>query len=125
MDPATKARAVGLARYANWLARKGTPAEQALTAAMLKRYSSDARAPTTPRSTPPMPMRCSPPPRRFPANDDVALLAAEAAMDTRPWDYWTGRQDSRSRGSARRCGWSRRVWRAIPTIRRPRISTST
>jgi tetratricopeptide (TPR) repeat protein len=23
-----------------------------------------------------------------PANDEIALLAAEAAMDTRPWDYW-------------------------------------
>jgi tetratricopeptide (TPR) repeat protein len=27
--------------------------------------------------------------KAHPANDDVALLAAEAAMDTRPWDYWT------------------------------------
>src|SRR3546814_10633384 len=26
--------------------------------------------------------------RRFPADDDVALLAAEAAMDTSPWNYW-------------------------------------
>jgi tetratricopeptide (TPR) repeat protein len=25
---------------------------------------------------------------RFPADDDVALLAAEAAMDTSPWNYW-------------------------------------
>ena len=41
MDPAANARSVGLARYAAWLARKGTPVEQALTAAMLKRYSPD------------------------------------------------------------------------------------
>ncbi len=26
--------------------------------------------------------------RRFPADDDVAVLAAEAAMDTTPWAYW-------------------------------------
>lgn len=26
--------------------------------------------------------------RRFPADDDVAVLAAEAAMDTTPWNYW-------------------------------------
>lgn len=26
--------------------------------------------------------------RRFPADDDVAVLAAEAAMDTTPWSYW-------------------------------------
>jgi len=26
---------------------------------------------------------------RFPANDDIAILAAEAVMDTSPWNYWT------------------------------------
>lgn len=26
--------------------------------------------------------------RQFPADDDIAALAAEAAMDTQPWDYW-------------------------------------
>lgn len=26
--------------------------------------------------------------RRFPENDDVAVLAAEAAMNTTPWNYW-------------------------------------
>ncbi|WP_260583150.1 hypothetical protein [Sphingopyxis sp. PET50] len=26
---------------------------------------------------------------RFPANDDIAILAAEAAMNTSPWNYWT------------------------------------
>lgn len=26
--------------------------------------------------------------RRFPADDDVAVLAAEAVMDTSPWNYW-------------------------------------
>src|SRR5215208_4071875 len=44
MDPAANAGAVGLARYADWLARKATPAEQAITAAMLKRYSPDTNA---------------------------------------------------------------------------------
>ena len=27
--------------------------------------------------------------RANPANDDLLILAAEAAMNTRPWDYWT------------------------------------
>ncbi|HEX8842116.1 MAG TPA: tetratricopeptide repeat protein, partial [Sphingomicrobium sp.] len=27
--------------------------------------------------------------KAYPDNDDIAVLAAEAAMDTRPWDYWT------------------------------------
>ncbi|WP_077146431.1 hypothetical protein [Sphingopyxis sp. KK2] len=26
---------------------------------------------------------------RFPANDDIAILAAEAVMNTSPWNYWT------------------------------------
>jgi tetratricopeptide (TPR) repeat protein len=88
MDPATVARSVGLARYAGWLARKATPAEQALTSAMLKRYSADT---TTDRSgldaayADAMLAAA----KAHPANDDIALLAAEAAMDTRPWDYWT------------------------------------
>ena len=30
--------------------------------------------------------------RRFPDNDDVAVLAAEAAMDTTPWNYWEADQ---------------------------------
>jgi tetratricopeptide (TPR) repeat protein len=88
MDPATNARAVGLARYANWLARKATPDEQALTAAMLKRYSPEAgadRAALDAAYADAMLAAAA----AHPANDDVSLLAAEAAMDTRPWDYWT------------------------------------
>ena len=27
--------------------------------------------------------------KAHPANDDISLLAAEAAMDTKPWEYWT------------------------------------
>jgi tetratricopeptide (TPR) repeat protein len=27
--------------------------------------------------------------RRFPDNDDISVLAAEAAMNTTPWDYWS------------------------------------
>jgi tetratricopeptide (TPR) repeat protein len=88
MDPATVTRAVALATYANWLARKGTPAEQALTAAMLKRYSlapnADQAAMNGAYADAMLAAAAA-----HPDNDDVALLAAEAAMDTRPWDYWT------------------------------------
>ena len=48
-----------------------------------------SRARTEPRSTPPMPTRCSPPPAHIRQSDTIALIAAESAMDTRPWDYWT------------------------------------
>jgi len=88
MDPATNARSVGLARYANWLARKATPEERALTEAMLHRYSSDAgadRAALDAAYADAMLAAAA----AHPASDDISLLAAESAMDTRPWDYWT------------------------------------
>ena len=88
MDPAVNARTVGLARYAAWLARKGTPEEQALTAAIVKRYSPDLSADRAALDAAYADAMLAAA-KAHPANDDVALLAAEAAMDTRPWDYWT------------------------------------
>jgi hypothetical protein len=87
MDPQANARAVGTARYANWLARNATPAERAVTEAMLKRYSPEAgadRAALDGAYAEAMLAAAA----AFPAHDDLALLAAEAAMDTHPWDYW-------------------------------------
>ncbi len=88
MDPAVNARTVGLARYAAWLARKGTPEEQAVTAAMVKRYSPEATAERAALDAAYADAMLAIA-KAHPANDDIALLAAEAAMDTRPWDYWT------------------------------------
>lgn len=87
MDPAANARAVGLARYADWLARKATPAEQALTAAMTTRYSAEPNAdrPALDAAYADAMLAAA---AAHPTHDDVGLLAAEAAMDTRPWDYW-------------------------------------
>ena len=87
MDPRTTARAVGLAIYANWLARKGTAAEQALTAAMVKRYSTAPDADQNAMNAAYADAMLAAA-KAHPAVDDIALLAAEAAMDTRPWDYW-------------------------------------
>jgi tetratricopeptide (TPR) repeat protein len=87
MDPATNARAVGLARYANWLARNASLQEKALTAAMLTRYSPEPdadRAALDAAYADAMLAAAA----AHPDSDDIALLAAEAAMDTRPWDYW-------------------------------------
>ena len=87
MDGAANARAFGVAAYADWLARKATPAERALTAAMVKRYSLD---PTADRAM----LDAAFADAMLAAaaahgtHDDIALLAAEAAMNTKPWDYW-------------------------------------
>ena len=88
MDPATNARAVALASYANWLAAKATPVEQALTGAMLKRYSIDPKADRTALDAAYADAMLAAA-RTHPDNDDIAVLAAESAMDTLPWNYWT------------------------------------
>jgi hypothetical protein len=63
--------------------------------------------------------------RYYPAHDDISLLAAEAAMDTLPWDYWEpDKQSAKPRlGDAIR--WSRRCSPAMSSIRKRRTSTST
>lgn len=64
-----------------------TPTERALILALTKRYSADAnakRADFDGAYADAMLTVAS----YYPAHDDIALLAAEAAMDTLPWDYW-------------------------------------
>ncbi len=69
------------------LAAKVTPPERALIMALAKRYSADPnakRADLDGAFADAMLMVA----RYYPAHDDISLLAAEAAMDTLPWDYW-------------------------------------
>jgi len=88
MDPATNARSVALALYANWLASKASPVERALTGAMLRRYSIDPKADraTLDAAYADAMLAAA---GAHPDNDDIAVLAAESAMDTLPWNYWT------------------------------------
>jgi len=88
MDPTVNARAVGLANYVFWLARNASPAERALAEAMLKRYSPDPAADRAALDAAYADAMLGVA-KAYPDNDDIAVLAAEAAMDTRPWDYWT------------------------------------
>jgi len=88
MDPAGNARAVGLANYIFWLARNGSSTERGLAEALLKRYSDDPKADRAKLDADYADAMLAVA-KAHPDNDDVALLAAEAAMDTRPWDYWT------------------------------------
>ena len=88
MNALTNPRAAGAAVYADWLARNATPAERALTAAMLKRYSLDPKADRALLDAGFADAMLAVA-AAHPAHDDIAVLAAESAMNTRPWDYWT------------------------------------
>ena len=64
-----------------------TPPERALILALAKRYSDkpDAVRATLDGAYADAMLTVA---RYYPAHDDISLLAAEAAMDTLPWDYW-------------------------------------
>ena len=86
---APEANAPALAALGRAVALKGmaTPRERALIEALEKRYSADAsadRAALDAAYADAMQAVAT----RYPADDTIATLAAEAAMDTQPWDYW-------------------------------------
>lgn len=58
--------------------------ERALIEALAARYAGDDRAASEAEYADAMRAAAE----RFPADDDIAVIAAEAAMNTRPWDYW-------------------------------------
>jgi len=84
---------------ASALAGKGTPVEQALIAALAKRYSDPAPAPDKPEAQHALDQGYSDAMRavtaRFPDDLDVAALTAEALMDLHPWDYWGAAGDAK------------------------------
>ena len=95
MDAEANARAIEAANRAHSLAQT-TAAERTLIAAMMRRYSADPqadRAALDAAYADAMLLAA----KAHPANDDIALLAAEAAMDTRPWDYWTADKQANPR----------------------------
>jgi tetratricopeptide (TPR) repeat protein len=64
-----------------------TPPERALIMALAKRYSADpgAKRADLDGAFADAMLTIA---RYYPQHDDISLLAAEAAMDTLPWDYW-------------------------------------
>jgi tetratricopeptide (TPR) repeat protein len=65
--------------------REGASAtERTLIEALAGRYAGDDRAVSEAAYADAMHAAAG----RFSADDDVAVIAAEAAMNTRPWDYW-------------------------------------
>ena len=87
MDPDANANTLAALNRAMALRQRASEREQALIEALASRYSADpkadraaldqAYADTMDKVA-----------QRFPSDDDIGVLAAEAAMNTQPWDYW-------------------------------------
>lgn len=87
MDAGSNETALAAVARAAELRDSTSPAEQALIDSIALRYASDAGddriALDTAYADAMLATAAS-----FPENDDIAVLAAEAVMDTSPWDYW-------------------------------------
>ena len=84
MSPEALPQARAALARAMALRSRASGAEQALIEALAGRYSGDDRAAGESAYADAMIAAAT----RFPDDDDIALVAAEAAMNTRPWDYW-------------------------------------
>ncbi|MFA7441636.1 MAG: tetratricopeptide repeat protein [Sphingomonadaceae bacterium] len=87
MDPDVNARAMNAAGEALALKQSASPAEQALIDAVAIRYSADPKADRVALDKE-FAQRMLDTAQEFPDHDMIAVLAAEALMDTQPWDYW-------------------------------------
>lgn len=87
MDERDRAAALSAVARAQALRSRATPAEQELIDAMARRYSSDAKADRAVLDGAYADAMIDVA-RRFPDHDDIAVIAAEAIMDTTPWNYW-------------------------------------
>lgn len=87
MDPAANPAALAAVQQA--LARRSntTPEGRALIDALAVRFSADPEAERTVLDMA-YANAMTDVAAQFPHNDDIAVLAAEALMDTSPWDYW-------------------------------------
>ncbi len=69
------------------LAHKARPHEQALIAALDKRYSDDPKVERAALDASYAQAMASAA-QRFPGDDNIQVLYAESLMDLQPWDYW-------------------------------------
>jgi tetratricopeptide (TPR) repeat protein len=81
------APAYAAAQKAKALAPKATPREQALIDALAARYGSDPKEPRASLDAA-YAAEMAKVAARFPDDDEIAILYAEAVMDLSPWDYW-------------------------------------
>jgi len=87
MDDRDRAAALNASDRAMALRERASPREQALIEALALRYSRDPAADRAALDAAYADAMLAVA-RRFPEDDDIAVLAAEAAMDTTPWNYW-------------------------------------
>lgn len=87
LTPDANADAIRAIDRAQSLTGPVTPPERALIMALAKRYT-DAPAADRAALDGAYADAMLTVARYYPENDDIALVAAEAAMDTLPWDYW-------------------------------------
>lgn len=87
MPPEANPPALAALAKAKALSDRAAPKERALIEALARRYSDDPKAErATLDAAYADAMRQVA--RRFPKDDTLQALYAEAAMDTQPWDYW-------------------------------------
>lgn len=99
MDPAANAPAIAALRKAQSLSAGASQKEQDVIAAVATRYSEDPAA-ERPKLDAAFADATAALSDKYPDDLDLAVLAAEAAMDTQPWDYWQpGGKESKGRGA--------------------------
>ncbi|HEU0311469.1 MAG TPA: tetratricopeptide repeat protein [Sphingomicrobium sp.] len=87
ITPDANALALKALAKAQELSANVTPPERALIMALAKRYSADPNAKRADLDAAYADAMLTVA-RYYPQHDDIALLAAESAMDTLPWNYW-------------------------------------
>jgi tetratricopeptide (TPR) repeat protein len=87
MDDRDRTAALDAMARAMALRDRVSPLERALIEAVARRYSPEPQADRAKLDAAYADAMLAMA-HRFPANDDVAVLAAEAVMDTSPWNYW-------------------------------------
>lgn len=99
MNPADNAAALKALAAAVMLSGEAMPAEQALIAALKTRYSADPQAERAVLDAAYADAMMAAA-ENHPEIDEIQILAAEAAMDTQPWDYWQGDGTPKGRAGA-------------------------
>jgi len=101
MTPTDNDAAYAAMRRAHELRASATPLEQAYIGALQTRYARTAPQDRS-RLDAAFADAMAAAADRFPADDLIQILAAEAAMDTQPWDYWQagGREPKGRAGGA-------------------------